>query len=79
MGIVQEKRNDNKEIPDDLDIFFDVSYKGRDGNPLHADIYRKKKTNNLPVIIMVHGGGLFLGETRSSRPMNLAVIRRRFL
>ncbi len=69
MGIVQEKRNDNKEIPDDLDIFFDVSYKGRDGNPLHADIYRKKKANNLPVIIMVHGGGLFLGETRSSRPI----------
>ena len=69
MGIVQEKRNDNKEIPDNLDIFFDVSYKGMDGNPLHADIYRKKKANNLPVIIMVHGGGLFLGETRSSRPI----------
>ena len=69
LGVVLETRNDSDAIPEDLDIFFDVPYTGASGNSLHADIYRQKNKSHLPVIIMIHGGGLFLGETRSSRPI----------
>ncbi len=69
LGVVLQTRDDSEAVPDDLDIFFGVSYTGKDNNPLHADIYRQKNKSDLPVIIMIHGGGLFLGETLSSRPV----------
>ena len=57
-------------VPDDLTEEFGVPYKGRDGNDLYADIYRKKEASakKLPVLINVHGGGLFAGRTIMERP-----------
>ena len=53
---------------DNIDIFNDAEYLGRDKNILYSDIYRPKNSGakRLPVIIMIHGGGLFMG----SRKMN---------
>ena len=79
MGVVLETRDDSEMIAEDLDVFFDVSYNGKDDNPLHVDIYRQKDKNDLPVIIMIHGGGLFLGETRSSKPIAEYYARQGFL
>ena len=79
MGIILEKRDENETVPADLDIFFDVPYTGKDANPLHADIYRQKNRNQLPVIIMIHGGGLYLGKTRSSKPIGEFYARHGYL
>jgi acetyl esterase/lipase len=52
------------DAPDGIIEEFNVTYTGRDGNDLHADIYRPKeyRGQKLPVIVMLHGGGLFIGS-----------------
>ena len=53
------------EIPES---FFDLSYTGADGTSLAADIYRPAvRPAKLPVIILVHGGGLFTGTRKNNR------------
>lgn len=56
-------------IPEDLQEDFDVPYTGQDGASLTMDVYRKKEADDekLPVIIVVHGGGLFVGHPRMER------------
>ena len=68
-------------VPDDLIEEFNVPYQGRDGNTLYADIYRKKETSGekLPVLINVHGGGLFAGRTVMERPSAEAFAREGYL
>ena len=60
---------DDRPVPDDIEEEFNVSYTGRDGNPLKADIYRPKDhaAVKLPVIVLIHGGGLFAGRPISER------------
>ena len=55
--------------PDSVKEEFNVPYTGRDGNPLRADIYRPKDPmpGKLPVIVLIHGGGLFVGRPISER------------
>lgn len=54
----------NVPVPDDLIEEFDVVFTGRDGNSLTADIYRPAEPpeDKLPVIILLHGGGLVGGR-----------------
>lgn len=68
-------------VPDDLAEEFNVPYKGRDGNDLYADIYRQKETpgEKLPVLINVHGGGLFAGRPVMERASAEAFARRGYL
>ena len=68
-------------VPDDLKEEFNVPYKGRDGNELYTDIYRLKDTEGekLPVIVIVHGGGLFAGRPIMERRAAEAFARRGYL
>lgn len=60
---------ENSRIPEDLDICFDLEYRGKDSNTLYADVFRQKniKGKKLPVIVFVHGGGLFVGNRKVNR------------
>ena len=70
-------------VPKDMIEIFDVHYRGRDDNILSADIYRPKETadtdEKLPVIILIHGGGLFAGHPLDERPAAEAFARRGYL
>ena len=56
------------EIPDDVEAVFGEQFTAQAGNPLTIDIFRKKNLigdgRKLPVILVVHGGGLFMGDSR---------------
>ncbi|WP_022762531.1 alpha/beta hydrolase [Butyrivibrio sp. AD3002] len=59
---------ENSKIPEDLDIFFDIEYRGKDGNTLCADIFKQKNNEKkLPIIVFAHGGGLFVGNRKVNR------------
>ncbi|WP_026662911.1 alpha/beta hydrolase [Butyrivibrio proteoclasticus] len=53
-------------IRDDIEAKLNLEYQGDDGNTLKVDVYRGKKHAEsgakLPVMIMVHGGGLYTGN-----------------
>lgn len=68
-------------VPDDLEEEFNVPYKGRDGNELYTDIYRPKETEGekLPVIVIIHGGGLFAGRPIMERRAAEAFARMGYL
>lgn len=52
-----------RPAPDGIMEEFNVPFRGRDGNMLTADIYRPEQhgPGKLPVIVLIHGGGLFTG------------------
>jgi acetyl esterase/lipase len=68
-------------VPDDLTEIFNVEYAGRDGNILTADIIRPKAVteDKLPVLILIHGGGLFVGCPIMERPAAEAFARLGYL
>ena len=65
-------------IPDGVEEYLDVPFQGAGGYPLAVDIFRTKDRGlrPLPVVIMVHGGGLVVGTRRLSRTFceNLAAL-----
>ena len=65
------------ETPWDIDIVTDIPYQNHKNVPLAMDLYRPKNYsgNSLPVIIMVHGGGLLVGSRKMSRPVCEALAR----
>ena len=67
--------------PDDLIEEFGCAYKGRDGNDLKTDIYRPKEApeDKLPVIVLVHGGGLFGGRPIMERSAAGAFARKGYI
>jgi acetyl esterase/lipase len=69
------------ETPWDLDIFADIPYQNHEKIPLAMDIYRSKNDSkgNLPVILMVHGGGLLVGSRKMSRTVCEALARSGYL
>lgn len=81
MGEPREREEAQYPVPDDMTEEFNVSYRGRDGNDLYADIYRPKETygEKLPVIVIVHGGGLFAGLPVMERRAAEAFARRGYL
>ena len=68
-------------IPDGVEEFLDVPFQGAGGFPLAADIFRPKDRRHrfLPVIIMVHGGGLVIGTRKISRTFCENLAERGFL
>ena len=69
------------EPPWDLDIFPDIPYQNHENVPLAMDVYRPKNPGGepLPVIVMVHGGGLLVGSRKMSRAVCEALARSGYL
>ena len=58
-----------RPLPADLVCVDDISYEGPDGTMLVADVYRPKDSSvdPLPIVVFVHGGGLFVGSRKTNR------------
>lgn len=58
-----------RSLPVGLVCVDDISYEGPDGTPLVADVYRPKDSSAdpLPIVVFVHGGGLFVGSRKTNR------------
>ncbi|MBQ6361254.1 MAG: alpha/beta hydrolase [Lachnospiraceae bacterium] len=69
------------EVPAGLTEIPDLTYSGHNGALLAADVYRPKDPGpgRLPVIVMIHGGGLFVGSRKSSRIFCENMAQRGFL
>ena len=69
------------EVPPDLTELPDLAYAGRDGARLAADVYRPKDSGSgrLPVIVVIHGGGFFVGSRKSNRIFCECMARKGFL
>jgi len=59
----------NHRIPDGVQEYPDVPFQGAGGVPLAVDIFRAecREPRPLPVVVMVHGGGLVVGTRKMSR------------
>lgn len=75
----QEKRETT--VDDEVEAFFDIPFSGMDGNPLSLNVYRSKKETKekRPVIIDIHGGGLFAGDKMLAHPSAQEFAKRGFL
>ena len=73
----QEFHAVTSNAPLDLDIFTDIPYKNHEDIPLAMDIYRLKNYGKeaMPIILMVHGGGLLVGNRKMSRTVCEALAR----
>jgi acetyl esterase/lipase len=73
--------NVDVQVSDEIDAFFDLPYLGNDNNPLALDVYRPKKylVKKLPVIIMVHGGGLYVGNRKLENAISQEFANRGYL
>ena len=56
-------------IPDSVQEYLDMPFQGAGGVPLAVDIFRAKTggLRPLPVVVMIHGGGLVVGTRKMSR------------
>lgn len=67
-AVLAKQGNPHSPAPVGLEVFPDLPYFGPDGAPLAADVYRHGNAGrSLPVIVMVHGGGLFAGNRKNNR------------
>ncbi len=69
MDKVMTAKASERPLPPDLVCVDDVSYEGPDGTTLVADVYRPKDSSAdpLPIVVFVHGGGLFVGNRKTNR------------
>ena len=69
MDRVMTAKASGRLLPAGLVCIDDVSYEGPDGTPLVADVYRPKDSSAdpLPIVVFVHGGGLFVGTRKTNR------------
>ena len=66
---------------DDLDIVTDIPYQNHQQVPLSMDLYHPKycSTDALPVILVVHGGALLVGDKQMTRPVCESLARSGYL
>lgn len=71
----------NHPIPDGVQEYLDVPFQGAGGVPLAVDIFRAKspEPRPLPVVVMIHGGGLVVGTRKLSRTFCENLAERGFL
>ena len=71
----------NHQIPDGVQEYLDVPFQGAGGVPLAVDIFRAKgpEPRPLPVVVMIHGGGLVVGTRKMSRTFCENLAERGFL
>ena len=72
----EDRSASGRPVPDDIQEDLDIPFQGAEGVPLAVDIFRAKSRDlrPLPVVVMIHGGGLMVGTRKMSRPFceNLA-------
>ena len=86
-GKIKEKAAESERIseaghstPEDVDAFPDVEYGSSRSLALAMDIFRpKRKHAELPVIILVHGGGLIAGTRKMERSCGEVLAQRGYL
>ena len=68
-------------IPDGVQEYPDMPFQGAGGVPLAVDIFRAKARSlrPLPVVVMIHGGGLVVGTRKMSRTFCENLAARGFL
>ncbi len=68
-------------VPDGIQEYLDIPYQGAEGIPLEVDVFRAKDRGlrPLPVIVMIHGGGLVVGTRKMSRTFCENLAERGFL
>jgi len=68
-------------VPEDVLEYLDMPFQGAGGVPLAVDIFRAKDQGlrPLPVVIMIHGGGLVVGTRKMSRTFCENLAARGFL
>ncbi len=68
-------------IAEDIEADLDLAYSGGGHHPLFLDVYRAKKYAGmeLPVILMIHGGGLYVGSRKLENAVSQELARRGFL
>ena len=69
------------QVPDGVQEYLDIPYRGAEDVPLEVDVYRAKDRGlrPLPVIVMIHGGGLVVGTRKMSRTFCENLAERGFL
>ena len=83
---IQKKEKEQLErckttVDDEVEAFFEIPFLGKDGNPLSLNVYRSKKETKekRPVIIDIHGGGLFVGNKMLAHSSAQEFAKRGFL
>ena len=68
-------------VPDDVLEYLDMPFPGAGGVPLAVDIFRAREPGlrPLPVVVMIHGGGLVVGTRKMSRTFCENLAARGFL
>ncbi len=70
-----------RRIPDNVLEYLDMPFQGAEGVPLAVDIFRAdtRDLRPLPVVVMIHGGGLVVGTRKLSRTFCEKLAARGFL
>lgn len=71
-GMLRDRRTRMEighKAPDGVEELLDNTFQTPEGNSLEVDIYRPKNpgSGSFPVVIMIHGGGLVVGNRKLSR------------
>lgn len=66
---VEARTEENHRVPEGVQETLDVPFQGAGGTPLAVDVFRpeRRESRPLPVVIMLHGGGLVVGTRKMSR------------
>ena len=66
---VEARSEADHRIPEGVQEYPDVPFQGAGGVPLAVDIFRAEcpESRPLPVVVMIHGGGLVVGTRKLSR------------
>ena len=68
-------------VYDDVEETLNIPYVNRDEVPLAMDVFQPKvpEKTELPVIVIVHGGGLVMGDRGNSRPYARMLAHKKYL
>lgn len=80
-GLMPEAEKLNKIKYDDVEETLNIPYVNREEVPLAMDLFRPKDTGKqeLPVIVLIHGGGFTIGDRKISRPFGRLLAHKGYL
>jgi acetyl esterase/lipase len=68
-----------QRCPAGLDCWLDQPYKEVGAVTLTADVYRQRGATGRPAVLVIHGGGWFIGDKRWETPSALLLVRAGFV